>query len=392
MRQRQGVALPVALFGLVVVSIMVTAALVTASTELTLSRAHQAGIAELYEADRALESFVAQRAGIPADSADRLAAGSYAVAVGGKGYSVSVGRVFQGVPEAVAGGFEAREVFSLLVSPASGRGRSVGAFLELSRLASDISFHIDSGLTLGGDIAISEDASIGDGASLDVACDSSQVGEAVRHAEGTEVSRQGDGHQMYGGIVQDTRTSGELMEHVLNGHDLAELSERATIRFGPMFGEAPFAGVVSQLAGDSEYRWGCPTALVTGCTTPQATFYPTVVIDADGEAVDISGDHGQGILVILNGDVRLGGDFQYAGIILVEGAIHLAGTSRVEGGVVAMGEVAGAETGASLSGSSSIRFNRCQIVEAQRALTIASVDSAPQMMGSPTVGWFEVIR
>lgn len=393
--QTSGVALPVALFGLIVVSILVSSALVTSSTELALSRAHQTGTEELYAADSALESFVAQRAAMTENTEERMVTGTYPASTpGGKSFSISVAELFRGIPQAVPGGFQRSEVFSLVASPSSGRGRSTGTFLELYRFASDISFHIDSGLTLGGDGAVSGDAFISDGSGPGSTCDSASAETAVRHAAATQVNQQGSGFEIHGGVVQDTSDASQLMEHVLNGHDLNQLTELATFRFGPMFGEAVFTGEVSQSAGSVDHQWGCPALLVGGCTLQQSAFYPTVVIDAAGGTVDLAGDHGQGILVVRNGNLHLGGDLRFAGIVLVEGKVYVSGSSRVDGGIVAMGNVPDivAGEGSSMSGSSAIHFNRCEIVEAQRSLTIASVSGSPQTMGSPTFAWFEVVR
>ena len=390
----KGVALPVALFGLIVVSILMTSALVTSSTELALSRAHQTGMEELYAADGALERFVAGKAAMVANIEARLVSGTYTIsAPGGKGYSVTVSKLFEGSPEAISGGYRRSELFSLAVSPVSGRGRNLVSFLEVSRSASDLSFSIDSGLTLGGDAAISESATISDGSVTEAACDSASADGAIRHADGAQVSSDGSPGAIQGNVVQDTAGSPAVMAHMLNGLDLAELSESATFRFGPMFGADAFADNVSQSAVRADHRWGCPAQLVAGCTPEQSAFYPTIVIDAEGGIVDITAEHGQGMLLIRNGSVRIGGDFRFAGIIMVEGSLHMTGTSRIEGAAVAFDGVSG-EIGdpSSFSGSSAIRFSQCEIIEAQRSLTIASLDGAPQTMESPTFAWFEVIR
>src|SRR5688500_17498727 len=59
-RNERGVALPLALLGLVSVSLLVTTALVTSSTELAISGAHQDATAALYTAEGGLQAYVAQ--------------------------------------------------------------------------------------------------------------------------------------------------------------------------------------------------------------------------------------------------------------------------------------------------------------------------------------------
>src|SRR5690606_24526109 len=133
---------------------------------------------------------------------------------------------------------------------------------------------------------------------------------------------------------------------------------------------------------------------VTGCTAEQATFFPTVVIDANGGTLDLTGTHGQGILVIRNGNIHIRGGFKFAGILLVEGTLRVTGTPRIEGGVIAMGDEVIIDPGetTTTSGNSLIRFNKCQIVEAQEAMTMSSMNSSPQTIETPTFAWFEVIR
>ena len=108
--------------------------------------------------------------------------------------------------------------------------------------------------------------------------------------------------------------------------------------------------------------------MVIGCPASDAAFYPTVVIDANGGTVDITGTHGQGVLLIRNGDAHLRGTFKFGGVVIVEGTLRVTGTPQLEGAVVAMGEEAIIDPGddSTMLGNSLIRFNKCQIVEAQR--------------------------
>ena len=60
-RDERGVALPLALLGLVTVSLLVTTALVTSSTELAISGAHRDATEGLYSAEGGLQAYVAER-------------------------------------------------------------------------------------------------------------------------------------------------------------------------------------------------------------------------------------------------------------------------------------------------------------------------------------------
>jgi hypothetical protein len=292
------------------------------------------------------------------------------------------------------GSMERRETYSLIASPQNGRGRSVGALIETTRTASAISLNIDSGLTLGTNTTVTGSATISDGSSAGAACDSATAAAAIRHADDTDITLQGSGSDIYGSIVQDSRNAEELMQHVLNGHSIEDLTNLAHIKFGPMFTQPSFAGNPGQTATDVKYRWGCPSQLVAGCSAAQASYFPTVVIDANGAEVEIMNYHGQGILVIRNGDVHIRGSFNYMGIVLVEGKLRVTGTPRLEGAVIAMGDEAVINPGeeSETSGTSLIRYNRCQVVNAQRGLTLNSLDFTEQTMDMPTFAWFEVVR
>jgi hypothetical protein len=394
---QRGVALPLALFGLVAVSVLVTSALLTSSTELALSQAHQDGARALYAADAALEEFVAQRAGMVANPELRLANGAYPLTVSGAAYSVGVAELHRTAPAPLPnGGFERRETYSLVAQPQSGRGRGVGAMIEAIRTATGISLNIDSGLTVGTNTTIAGSATISDGSSAGAACDSASAPAAIRHAEGTSITQKGNGHDIFGSIVKDDRGAAELMEYVLNGSTIEDLTDLAHIRFGPMFSRPLFSNANGPAhdAANPDYRWGCPPQLISGCSPEQATYFPTVVIDGNGSIIDITGAHGQGILVVRNGDINIRGNFQYAGIIIVEGTLRVTGTPRLEGAVIAMGDEAVIEPSDDTlaSGNSLVRFNKCQIVEAQKGLTISSLNSSPQTIATPTYAWYEVVR
>jgi hypothetical protein len=392
----RGVALPLALFGLVAVSLLVTSALVTSTTELALSNAHQDGTRGLYAADAALEGFVAQRSGMQLDTHLRLATGAFEIAVQPNVvYNLSVAELSQSLTEMTDGSFLRRETYSLVAQPQSGRGRGVGALIEAVRTALPVSLNVDSGLTLGMNTTISGAAQISDGSTAGAQCDIGPADHAIRHSSNTTITTQGQGHTITGGIEQDERETEELMQFVLNDFTLEDFSKMASIRFGPLFDRPSFQNSSGPKwdAAQKDYRWGCPAHLVSGCNAEQAAHFPVVAIDAEGGMVDITGDHGQGILIIRNGGVHIRGNFFYQGIVLVEGALKVTGTPLLEGAVIAMGSEALIETDSELSsGSSLIRYNACEIANAQRGLTIQSLDLEEQTIDTPTFAWYEVLR
>ena len=81
-------------------------------------------------------------------------------------------------------------------------------------------------------------------------------------------------------------------------------------------------------------------------------------------------------------------------MVIVEGTLRVTGTPQLEGAVVAMGEEAIIDPGddSTMLGNSLIRFNRCQIVQAQQGLTNQSMDVSGQTITTSTFAWFEVVR
>jgi hypothetical protein len=392
----RGVALPLALFGLVAVSVLITAALVTSSTELALSQAHQDGARGLYEADASLEQFVASRAAMVVDTDQRLVNGAFEVALpSGPTFGIDVAELFRGAVVTLPGGeLQRREKFSLVAAPQSSWGRSVGALIEVTRTSLPMSLNVDSGLTLGTNTTVSGSATISDGSSAGAACDSASAPAAIRHASGTEITQQG-ASEIIGDVVLDDRDAAQLMDYVLDEHSVDELADLAHIKFGPRFNKPAFSGTPSHTATDVSYRWGCPPQLVVGCTPDQTTFFPTVAIDGNGGTVDITGVHGQGIIVVVNGNIHIRGNFVFAGIVIVEGTLWVTGTPRLEGAVIAMGDEAVIDPGDDSelsSGNSLIRYNQCQVVQAVQSLTMQSLNAAPQVIDTPTYAWFEVVR
>ncbi len=394
-RSEWGVALPLALFGLVIASLLVTSALLTSSTELAISGAHQDATRGLYAADRALEGFVAERAAMTSGVHQRIATGTYSTSADGTSFLVDVGQLYQGpVVELSGGAYQQRETYSLVAQPASNRGRGVGALIETVRTALPVTLNVDSGLTLGVNTTVSGSATISDGSSEGAPCDSAAATAAIRHSADTNVTKQGNGSDIIGAVVQDTREGAELMNYVLDGFTIDDLIDLATIKFGPLYGQPAFSGSPNHTAANVNYRWGCPAKLVTGCTAAQAEYYPVVAIDAAGSTVDITGDHGQGMLIVKNGHINIRGNFKYQGIILVEGALRVTGTPRLEGAVIAMGDEAVIDPGDDglTSGNSLIRYNKCEIVSAQWSLTYSSLQLSEQTIDTPTFAWFEVVR
>lgn len=393
----RGVALPMALFGLVALSALVTSALLTASTELALSRAQQEATRGLYEADGALERFVADQAARDVEGMGpegQLSAGEYAGSgPGGTAFRLTVAELSQGDVVESPTATERRDVFAVIATPRDGWGRSVGALVEAARTVESTWIDRGAAATFGGDAVIDTGVTISNTSIGDAPCDSIAATAAIRigHA-GSLVT--GSGTTVNGAIVADSVASPDLFHRVFGGRSIDELASHASIRFGPRFGQPSYSGSVSQWSGDPKHRWGCPSSLVTNCLPGQRGSMPIIAIDAGGGTVDIAGEHGQGMIIVLRGNLHLRSEFAFAGLVVVEGTLRTSGSVVVEGAVIAMGRGASATSGASqISGVGSvIRFNECRIREAERSLALQALGAAPRRIASGTFGWFEVVR
>ncbi|HEY0036287.1 MAG TPA: pilus assembly PilX N-terminal domain-containing protein [Longimicrobium sp.] len=406
-RNRRGAALPVALMGLVAVSLLVTAALFTSSTEFAISAAHRTGAASLFDADAALEQYVADRLGAGLGM-DTTAAGAVR-GPGGAAYTVQVDRMsdsrnMDSVP------MTRTEIFSLLVQPANGRGRGVGAFITAKRSANPLRTNINSGATSGGAIKISGSSVISNGSDQSNYCGAAdnESDFAVQVTSdacppGTANCIDAGEKNLDGAKGTTSYTKAELAERLLGpGVTLRSLAENAGIKFGAMWDSANYSHITRAYSTTStprKYNWGCPAALGVACpSTAAADLHMVVAIDASGlsdKTVVINGDYGQGIIVVLNGNLRIQGNFVFKGILLVEGDMDIKGGSggedaKIEGSVVAFG--ANSAVADNVSGNATIRYNTCGIKDAERAMNNSALDNAPQARSGGTFSWYELIR
>jgi hypothetical protein len=405
---RRGAALPVALMGLVAISVLVTAALVTSSTEYAIGGAHRLAARSLYSADAALEQYLANR--VAANQSPWLAPTTTGSVTGPDGtvYTVQVDRLSDA---SNTGGAQMTrdEIFSLLVQPASGRGRSVGAFIATRRSANRLSMAIQAGATSGGNLSVSGNAVISDGRSGTNYCgmqsDSTTAPYAVQVTAGSTVTLGNNaGNSIEGATNVTNYTKDRLEENVLGaGVTLQSLALSAQIRFGPQFGRPNFnnATTVIATAADTAYNWGCPQVLlgsVLTCPSGSTTRERVVVIDAStmqDSTVRINGRYGQGMLIVLNGSLEIQGNFTYKGVILVEKDMFIKGgsagqESKIEGSVISFGASSTVED--NITGTATIKFNRCAINDAQNALNSNALASAAQGRLGSTYNWYELIR
>jgi hypothetical protein len=408
LRGRRGVALPVALIGLVAVSLLVTTMMLTGSTEFAIGSAHRQASASLFDADRALEEYVAQQvvAG-PTNWLQATAAGEPATVLlqpGNVSYGVTIARLsWSDNLGGANANLQADETYSLLAQPTDGRGRTVGAFVHLRRMAAGLTTSLNAGATSGGDLKVSGNATISDGRSGTNYCsaDDNQADFAVQVTAGSKIT-QGGNSTFEGAADTADFTKEQMADVLLGGRTLDEIAEMAEIKFGDRWDEPDFqtTTIWSAAGTDPRYNWGCPAQLGAACPTnvsPDSSTnrFVVVAIDAGGGTVKINGRYGQGMIVVVNGSLEIQGNFIYKGIILVEKDMNIRGgsagqESKIEGGIVAFGQSSTVED--NITGTATIKYNICAIRDAERALNNSTLQNVRPVRQGGSFAWYELIR
>ena len=403
-RDRRGIALPVALVGLVAVSLLVTTALLSSSTESAISAAQSNGVRGLYDAEGGLQEYLRARAAA-GDSLTRTSPVTVTLPENGRTVRITPSRLR--IETFGASADSVMYTISLLSEPlrnGTPRGRAVVAFVRQPGEFATMSLNVKEGAVVGTDLEVGGNSQVIDRSSI--CADTTSDPGAVKHADGAEVTTQGSGQIT--GEVRSSSNSGEAFEQeILNGYTMEQYADLADIKFGNRFSTAGFGTDTNTRikydATSTRYRWGCPTGMnITACaSSADSTYYPVVAIDANGGVVDIQGDHGQGILLVLNGHLQITGNFKFKGLILVDGYIDMAGTgnsatgAKIEGSVIAFGNnttersrVTESET----RGSAVISYNRCAIDEAQNSFNTRARNFPTMRTPSTTFAWYEVVR
>ncbi len=394
---RRGVALPVALIGLVVVSLLVTSALLTGATEAAISGAQVSSTRSLYDAEGGLQEYLSDVAA----EVDNFDPGIRTVTLAENDQEVRL-TVSTMYSEVYAAGDSARRTISILAEPQRqerSSGRAVLAMVRQLGLITNMNLDVNEGAVVGSSLEVGGNSKVIDRSTL---CSDTTGGGAVKHAEGASVTSRGSGE--ISGAVRRAETSGEdFMREVLGGYSVRDLAEYADIKFGTVFGEDPFPtnAKPSWNNSDPKLRWGCPTSMGFNCPNPADTLlFPIVAIDAGGGVIDLQGEHGQGILMVVNGHLQITGNFRFKGVLMVEGYIDMSGTggttgAKIEGSVLAFGlntdqrsRVSESET----QGNAVIAYNRCAVEEAQEAFNERSRLKPAYQGGSTTFSWYEVVR
>ncbi|CAA9346108.1 MAG: hypothetical protein AVDCRST_MAG89-2871, partial [uncultured Gemmatimonadetes bacterium] len=233
-RDRSGAALPVALMGLVAITLLVTAALFTSSTEYAISGAHRLAASSLYSADAALEQYLANQVGTNANAWLTVTNAGAVQGPDGTAYTVQVDKLRDSIV-IKSDPMKRFETYSLLVQPAGGRGRGVGAFIRVERQADRLGTKINAGATSGGDLKVSGNATISDGRSGTNYCNAAdnQSDYAVQVTAGASIDLGNNATKNLEGVADTADYSKEFLEeNVLGtGMTVRELAENAQIQF-----------------------------------------------------------------------------------------------------------------------------------------------------------------
>ena len=387
-RDRRGVALPVALVGLVAVSLLVTSALLTSTAESAISTAQASGARALYNAEGGLNEYLRQVA--VAGVALTPGAQTVTLAESGQRVRVTVARLLQTAPTP-AGAFTA--TYSLTAEPVTAGGQTTGRAVvamvrQFSPPADALSMNITSAITLGGNLDVNGNAFTVNGRFQ--GCGVAAGVDAVRSAVDSRIDANNESHmdnftgvndagvntQGRAAIDKSPLTREQLAENVLQGRTLEEIVAPIPLnkKWGPRWHSA---------SNDPNRVWDGD--LDAG--------EEVAVIDADRGTVEIEG--GTGVVVIMNGNMRMRGSATFEGIIIVEGNFSLAGNPQITGALVSLAmegenEIIQDES-AIANGSITVQYDKCAIDAAQEAFGRATGPQAPRLVGS-TFAWYEVVR
>lgn len=394
----RGVALPLALMGLVVVSLLVTAALLSSSTEMATSQARTDGAQGLYQAEAAVDRYLSSVAGSGARLQDSTGVRTYTLADNDPKTTDPRVQLTNTTlsAETAANGTVTRR-FSILAEPMRGntaRGRAVVAMVtQTTPPPIPFNTNIKSAISLGGDLDVNGNAFTISGRLQSADTCAARGVDAVQKTSDSDITANNQNHmrnfigtdslgrstEAYAAIKTVAGMSREQLAYaalgLAPGQTLDDLIDAlpASKKFGPRFGTA-----VS--AFDGRVDWTDKVA----------------VIDGNGGPVSLLGD--SGVVIVVNGHVQMRGNASFKGIIIVEGNFDLAGTPTVNGAIISLGiretaagNVINLDSNAIGSGHVTVQFNKCSIKAAERAFRNASADS-----GTPTTlapfAWFEVVR
>ena len=428
LRNRQGIALPVALFALLIITVLITGVLLTGSTEAALGFAQRDATEDLHAAEGAIQAYVGQvnAAVTPGTSPSYTHFGTLPP------MNITVAR--EAILPMAAGGTEMSTLYSVRAERPGGGRTLVATVRARQTQLPNFNPWVPAPLTLGDGGLVSgtqqggsagSSIKIDDGTTNPLCPGQTPAENAVIYAEGETYRREGSA-TVRGAEKESTFNSQDLIRQVLGNISMRDLAWNADIKFGAMYQRPAFSTGAQVFSGNTtsntdtrtDYDWGCPKDLIDGVNAASPgngvrtcssiagqSYYPVVAIDAQNGTVDISNHHGQGILIVINGTLRISGKFVYKGLILAERNVLLSGAGpswppSIEGAIVAAGEtivddpnLVPPEEQSQSTGHRQIRYNACALSAAVGSFNGVGGTNwgAPTILGSIT-NWFEVVR
>jgi hypothetical protein len=428
-----GVALPVALLGLVALSIVITGVLATSTTEAAISGHHRGAVRALYQAEEGLEAYIArQGAGLAATGTQPV---SFTAFPGASPVHVRVALMGRDGSPAPHGS----RVYAVQASPPSG-GRAVGAMVRLPLEVDRWGVSVQQAFAAGSQRVRIGGSSFISGRHDRTLCATGDDRKAVtlsREATDLNIQQGSIDGPINEQVVQSGMTRYELERSILGGMTTRDLARYADIKFGdfrqideqngvpgrqyPAFQSSskPNSGGQANYANPelTPYNWGCPADVIdrardvngnrifgTCALDGDQNHAPFIAINAGGGTVTLTGDHGQGMLLVHNGNLTLQGNFVFKGIIIVDGATDIRGGGgeyKIEGALVGFGDVTmhdpndpnGDDNGSSVLGDAVIRYNSCAVDAAKRRIDDRLAADPRQLApAARTFNWFEVVR
>ena len=388
-RDERGVALPLALLGLVSVSLLVTTALVTSSTELAISGAHEDATAALYTAEGGLQAYVAENGTAVEQDAGQ---GDFTYSPPGGGADVVLSVIHLGTQ--LQGDGSTARLYNVMATPSSGGGRTVSAMItQLIPAPVPLNLNITSAMTVGGDLSVTGNAFDVNGRST--ACGSTGM-EALRIAGDSELTLGNEnqyntrvqrfigtsdaGSNVAGdAAIQRGGTRIEMVNSLLNGRSIDEIAN-----------DVP--------DDDWRYRTATPTYSSAWLSTVlNAAGDGVAVVDAQGGSISLNPGTYTGILIVLNGDVSMSGNITFNGVIIAERNFSLAGAVTVNGAIASLAMDGqnvvnnAADDNSVGNGTVTVNYNKCTVDNAVQAYANAVAAGATPSLGR-TVSWLEVVR
>jgi Tfp pilus assembly protein PilX len=383
----RGFILPLVLLGLVAVTIMLMASLLTSSAEVAISGAQQDATVSLYEQESALQQFVAANAAVP------LQPTAAAVHPLSATTSIRVARLANTVTPATALEPETGvSVFAITAEPVAGTtgaGRSVVALVRQTAAGPQpLQPNVKAALTTAGDFEVRSNAFSVDGRAA-VDCASGTGVQAVRKSAGAAFSGSGASGDGFIGVAANgspTQGTGAIESTAL---DRAALTREA-LGLGP---HAWLDDLIAQIPPEHRYgpRFREPDGPIRQFSGATANGETVAVIDAGGGTVELQS--GSSLLIVVNGDLHMRGNSHFDGLLLLEGGFSLQGSATVDGALISLGMtsaegvIGDGETG----GGVTIRYDPCAIDRARQGYN-ENLGTRTVVTTGETFAWFEAVR